>query len=108
VAHSIMARAQKALGKGDDAIARSQKALGLLDQGDVHSLEEVLFHHAQILPDGPAYAGDRALAIARAREVIIHRRDLIPDEGDRAIYMNRPLNRQILQMAQLLNDSPVT
>lgn len=108
VAHSIMARAQKALGKRDEAIARSRMAVGLLDQGDVHALEEVLFYHAQILPDEPAYAEDRALAIARAREVIMHRRDLIPDEADRAIYMNRPLNRQILQMAQLLKDSFVT
>ncbi|MFU8807109.1 MAG: hypothetical protein ACNA8W_25095, partial [Bradymonadaceae bacterium] len=101
---SILARALKILGKRERAIEESRQALALLDNGEVHALEEVLYHHAQVLPDEPEHAEERRQAIARAREVIMHRRDRIPDDANRAIYMNRPLNRQIINMAQLLKE----
>ncbi len=106
-ANSLMARAQKLLGRRDAAIERSRKAVALLDQGELFAMEDVLYNHFQILPDEPAYREERLLAISRAREVVLHRRDQIPDESDRSAFMSRQINRQILSVAQLVRGQPV-
>ncbi len=101
-AHSLMARAHKILGKRERAIEHSNLALELVNEGEVFSLEDILYHHTQILPDGPEFEDERRQAITRAREVVIHRRDKINDEELRRTYLAKPLNRKILNVAQLL------
>ena len=104
--HSLMARALKMLGRREEAIAHSKKAVELVDAGEVFSLEEILYHHTQILPDEPDYEDDRRQAITRAREVLIHRRDKIKDDDLRRTFMAKPMNRQIFHAAKLLLESP--
>jgi tetratricopeptide (TPR) repeat protein len=101
-AHSLMARALKIVGKREEAIAESKKAIGLVDEGEVFALEDILYHHTQILPDEPEYEDDRRQAITRAREVVIHRRDKIVDDEVSKVFMSKPLNRQIFNVAKLL------
>lgn len=101
-AHSLMARAHKILGKREQAIAESKKAVDLVDRGEVFALEDILYHHTQILPDEEEYEDDRRQAIMRAREVIIHRRDKIDDDEVRKTYMSKPMNRQIFNVSKLL------
>ena len=100
--HSLMARALKILGRRDEAVEHSQQAVALVDAGEVFSIEEILYHHAQILPDEPELEDDRRQAITRAREVVRHRRDEIRDEELRKLYLSRPMNRQILNAAKLM------
>jgi tetratricopeptide (TPR) repeat protein len=101
-AHSLMARALKILGKRERAIEESERAVALVDEGEVFALEDILYHHTQILPDEDEYEDDRRQAITRAREVIIHRRDKIEDDEVRKTYMSKPMNRQIFNVAKLL------
>lgn len=104
-AHSLMARAQKMLGRRDKAIGHSEQALELVNEGEVFSLEEILYHHTQILPDEPEYEAERRQAMMRAREVVIHRRDKIKDEDIRKTYLQKPLIRQILNASKLVLES---
>lgn len=101
-AHSLMARAYKGLGKRDAAIEASNRALELVNEGDIYGIDEVLYHHVQVLPDDEGHAVERTQSIRRAREVVLHRRDRITDEESRQMFINRSLNRQILNAAKLI------
>ncbi len=100
--YSLMARAQKMFGKRDRAIENSKKALELVDAGEIFSLEEILYHHTQILPDEPEFEDERRQAIMRAREVLMHRRDKIKNEELRRLFMAKPMHRQIFNVAKLM------
>lgn len=103
--HSLMARAFRGLGRREEAIAASQKAVDIVNEGDIYGIDEVLYHHVQILPDDEQHQVERAQAIRRAREVVLHRRDQIADEERRKQFLAKPMNRQILNAATLiLND----
>ena len=101
-AHSLMARALKILGRRESAVAHSIDALALVNEGEVFSLEDILYHHTQILPDEPEYEDERRQAMMRAREVVMHRRDKIKDEDLRRTYLQKPIIRQILNASKLL------
>jgi len=100
--HSLMARAYKGMGLRDEAIAESQKAVALVNEGDIFGMDEVLYHHAQVLPDDQEYKAERVQSIRRAREVVLHRRDRILDEQRRQMFAGRAINRQILNAAKLI------
>lgn len=100
--HMLMARAQKILGNREDAIATSRKAIAVIDDGELYAIEEVLYHHAQILPDEPEYQAERVQALRRAREVLFHRRDMMKDAESKAMLLDRDINRQILSVAALV------
>jgi predicted ATPase len=100
----LMARAYRILGKRDRALELSERAMELVDQGELYAIEEILYHHAQLLPDDDEHANDRKQALRRAREVVMHRRDLIQDEAARKQYMNKSLNRQIVTASGLMLD----
>ncbi len=101
----LMARALKILGEREKAIKRSQKAVDYVNEGEIYAIEEILYYHFDILPDDEEHAQYRQQAIARAREVIMHRRDMLPDEEARNLFVNRPLNRQILNVSKLIQES---
>lgn len=100
--HSLMARALKILGRRDEALTHSRRAIELVNDGELFSIEEILYHHTQILPDDAAHEDDRRQAILRAREVAIHRRDRIDSEEFRRAYLSKPHIRQIFAVAKLL------
>ncbi len=102
--HSLMARALKAQGKRDRAIEKSKKALELVNEGEIYAIDEILYYHFQILPDEEEYESERVTAIQRAREVVLHRRDLIEDEEGRQTFMSRNIVRQILNVAKVALD----
>ncbi|MEZ4461170.1 MAG: protein kinase [bacterium] len=100
--HSLMARAYKGLGRRSDAIESSKKAVEIVNGGEIFGIDEVLYHHVQVLPDEEEHRVERTQAIRRAREVVLHRRDRIEDEEKRQMFMNRSMNRQILNAAKLI------
>ncbi|MGM0558788.1 MAG: ATP-binding protein, partial [Myxococcota bacterium] len=104
VGKSLMARALKILGRRDEAIELSSEVVELLDDGSSHALEELLYHHTQILPDEPEYHEARIEAIRRAREIVLERRDKLEKPADRESFVNRSINRQILNVSKLLLD----
>ncbi len=100
--HSLMARAYKGMGRREEAIAESRKAIDMVNQGDIFGIDEVLYHHVQVLPDIEEHQVERTQSIRRAREVVLHRRDQIPDEERRQLFVGRAINRQILNAAKLI------
>ncbi len=100
--HMLMGRAQKILGNREGAIASSRKAIAVIDDGELYAIEEVLYHHAQILPDEVGFRTERIQALTRAREVLFHRRDLMKDEESKTMFLDRDINRQILSVAALV------
>lgn len=101
-ANSLMARALRVLGRRDEAIAQSEAAVDIIDDGEIYGMDVILYHHTQLLPDEPAHRNDRKRAIARARDFVVHRRDAIEDDALRAAFMNRDINRKIMNVAALL------
>ncbi len=101
----LMARAYRILGKRDRALEFSERAMRSVDNGELYAIEEILYHHAELLPDDEEHETERKQALRRAREVVMHRRDLIADEAARKLYMSKPLNRQIVTASGLLLDS---
>jgi hypothetical protein len=65
-------------------------------------MDEVLYHHAQVLPDDEEHKAERVQSIRRAREVVLYRRDRILDEQRRQLFAARAINRQILNAAKLI------
>jgi serine/threonine protein kinase/predicted ATPase len=102
VGKSLMARSMKILGRRDEAIEMSSEAVEMLDDGPSHGLEEILYHHTQILPDEDEHREERVEAIRRARELVLERREGLDDPDDREAYANRSINRQILNVAKLV------
>jgi predicted ATPase len=101
-ANSLMARALRILGRRDEAIAKSQAAVDTVDDGEIYSMDAILYFHTQILPDEDEFQDDKKQAIARARDFVVHRRDRIEDGELRASFMNRDINRKIMNVSKLL------
>lgn len=102
--NSLMARALKAQGKRERAIKHSKRAMELVNDGEIYAIDEILYYHFQILPDDEEYESERVTAMQRAREVVLHRRDLIEDEEGRQLFMSRNIVRQILNVAKVALD----
>jgi eukaryotic-like serine/threonine-protein kinase len=103
-ANSLIARALKILGRRQEAVERSQAAVDIIDGGEVYATDSILYHHTQILPDDDAHAADRRAAIGRASDFVVQRRERIDDKELRASFMNRDINRKIMNVAGLLLD----
>jgi serine/threonine protein kinase/tetratricopeptide (TPR) repeat protein len=103
-ANSLMARALRILGRRDEAIDKSKRAVEIIDDGEIHSMDVILYFHTQILADVDANRDDKRAAITRARDFVTTRRDRIGDADLRASFMNRDINRKIMNVAGVLLD----
>ncbi len=98
----LMARSHKALGNRAKAVEFSQKAFKLLQQSEIFSKEEILYYHVAILPDDEEFAEIRKECIQQAKEIVMKRHDRIDEPKIRKAYLNKDLNRKILNVASLL------
>jgi tetratricopeptide (TPR) repeat protein len=103
-ANSLMARASRILGRPDEAIERSQRAVDIIDDGEIYSMDLILYFHTQILADIEVNHSAKREAIRRARDFVTERRDRIEDPDLRASYMSRDINRKIMNVAGVLLD----
>jgi serine/threonine protein kinase/predicted ATPase len=101
-ANSLMARALRILGRRDEAIEKSQRAIDIIDDGEIYSMDLILYHHTQILADIDANRDGKREAIIRARDFVTHRRDRIASSELRASFMSRDINRKIMNVAGVL------
>jgi serine/threonine protein kinase/predicted ATPase len=99
-AQSLMARALDILGDRAGSREKSSAAVALLETGGTtYGTDTIFYHHVKLLDGVDERREERLAILERARDYVVSRRNRLPDEASRALFMSRDINRKIMNAA---------